>query len=128
MEKSVKAFIHYLKIERQLSPHTLSNYLRDLTQAIDYFTEQGINKWQKINSHQFRAYVARQHRKNLSGKTIQRQLSSLRRLYEYLIREQLASSNPVKGISAPKSGRKLPRAPDIEQLEHLLQENDISCG
>lgn len=124
MKKSVDAFIHYLKIERQLSPHTLSNYLRDLTQAIDYFTEQGFNKWQKINSHQYRAYVARQHRKNLSGKTIQRQLSSLRRLYEYLIREQLASSNPVKGISAPKSGRKLPRAPDIEQLDHLLQESD----
>jgi len=124
MKKTVDAFIHYLKVERQLSAHTLSSYQRDLTQAIEYFTEQGIDSWQNINSHQFRAYVSRQHRKALSGKTIQRQLSSLRRLYEYLIKEQKASINPLKGIAAPKTGRKLPRAPDIEQMDQLLQAND----
>ena len=128
MERNVAAFIDYLKIERQLSHHTLAAYKRDLTQAIEYFAEQDIYSWQNINTHQYRAYVARQHRRNLSGKTIQRQLSSLRRLYEYLIKENLVTNNPLQGISAPKTGRKLPRAPDIEQLEHLLQsplqEND----
>ncbi len=128
MERNVAAFIAYLKIERQLSHHTLAAYQRDLTQAIEYFAEQDIYSWQNINTHQYRAYVARQHRKNLSGKTIQRQLSSLRRLYEYLIKENLVTNNPLQGIFAPKTGRKLPRAPDIEQLEHLLQsslqEND----
>lgn len=124
MESSVDAFIYYLKVERQLSPHTLSSYKRDLTQAIEYFSEQDIHSWLKINMHQYRAYVARQHRRNLSGKTIQRQLSSLRRFYEYLIKENLVSHNPLKGISAPKTGRKLPRVPDIEQLERLLQSND----
>lgn len=126
MKTIVDTFILYLKVERQLSPHTLSSYQRDLTQAIEYFTEQGINSWLKINSHQYRAYAARQHRKNLSGKTIQRQLSSLRRLYEYLIKEQLVSHNPLKGITAPKSGRKLPKTPDIEQLEQLLHSTDDS--
>ena len=121
MERNVAAFIAYLKIERQLSHHTLSAYQRDLTQAIEYFAEQDIYSWQNINMHQYRAYVARQHRRNLSGKTIQRQLSSLRRLYEYLIKENLVTNNPLQGIFAPKTGRKLPRAPDIEQLEHLLQ-------
>lgn len=122
----IDAFIHYLKVERQLSPHTLSAYRRDLTQACEYFTEdrelsgKKISAWEQINSHQYRAYVARLHRKNRSGKTIQRQLSSLRRLYEYLIKEQLTSNNPLNGISAPKSGRKLPKAPDIEQIEQLL--------
>ncbi|MCU7940026.1 MAG: tyrosine recombinase XerC [gamma proteobacterium symbiont of Bathyaustriella thionipta] len=124
MKEIVDSFIYYLKAERQLSPHTLSNYQRDLTQAIEYFTEQGIETWQTINNHQYRAYVARQHRKNLSGKTIQRQLSSLRRLYEYLIKEQLISHNPLKGVSAPKTGRKLPKTPDIEQLEKLLHNTD----
>ncbi len=124
MKTIVDAFIYYLKVERQLSPHTLSAYQRDLTQAIEYFTEQGVDSWLKINSHQYRAYAARQHRKNLSGKTIQRQLSSLRRLYEYLIKEQLISHNPLKGVVAPKTGRKLPKAPDIEQLDQLLHNTD----
>ncbi len=130
MNSIVDAFIHYLRVERQLSANTLSSYQRDLTQTIEYFNELAetsdvkINSWQQISSHQYRAFVARQHRKNLSGKTIQRQLSSLRRLYEYLIKEQLADNNPLKGVSAPKTGRKLPKAPDIEQLEQLLQQDD----
>lgn len=124
MKTIVDEFIHYLKVERQLSPHTLSSYQRDLTQAIEYFMEQGCDSWLNIDGHHYRAYVARQHRKNLSGKTIQRQLSSLRRLYEFLIKEQLISHNPVKGVSAPKTGRKLPKAPDIEQVDQLLHSQD----
>lgn len=127
MKNTVDAFIHYLRVERQLSANTLSGYQRDLTQAIDYFSEQqdsSISGWEQINSHQYRSYVAYLHRKNRSGKTIQRQLSSLRRLYEFLIKQQRVSNNPLQGIKAPKSGRKLPKAPNIEQLEQLLQSND----
>lgn len=124
MKKIIAEFIQFLKVERQLSPHTLTNYQRDLFQASDYFSSQDIHSWSNINSHQVRAFVAAQHRKNLSGKTIQRQLSSLRRFYEFLIARKATESNPVKGISAPKTARKLPKAPDIEQLDQLLINND----
>jgi integrase/recombinase XerC len=124
MEAIVERFIHYLKVERQLSHNTLSSYQRDLTQAIEYFSEQNIHSWEELQIHQYRTYVAYQHRKGKSGKTIQRQLSSLRRLYEYLIKEQLVKNNPLKGLKAPKTGRKLPKTPAIELLEHLLQNND----
>ena len=124
MLEAIHKFIDYLKIERQLSPLTLKNYERDVTQAADYFHAQGIDSWSKLHSHQFRMYVAMRHRKNLSGKTIQRELSSLRRLYEFLIREKQAENNPLKGVKAPKSARRLPVAPDIEQLDQLLQAGD----
>jgi len=124
MLEAINAFIDYLRIERQLSLLTLKNYDRDLTQAADYFHSQGIDSWSQIHSHQYRMYVAMRHRKNLSGKTIQRELSALRRLYEYLIRENQAENNPLKGVKAPKTARRLPKAPDIEQLEQLLQDSD----
>ncbi len=120
MQQTVDAFLDYLKTGRQLSHNTLISYQRDLTQALEYFQEQGIARWEILDSHQLRAWVARQHRTGRSGKTIQRQLSSLRRLFEYLIRENKIKHNPVKGIPAPKTGRKLPKAPDIEQLDQLL--------
>lgn len=124
MLEAINAFIDYLKIERQLSPLTLKSYDRDLKQAADYFRSQKIDSWPQIHSHQYRMYVAMRHRKNLSGKTIQRELSALRRLYEYLIRENQAENNPLNGVKAPKSARRLPKAPDIEQLEQLLQDSD----
>lgn len=124
MQQTLDAFINYLKVERQLAKNTLVNYQRDLTQAMAYFSEQGIDSWHLIDSHQYRSYTALQHRKNLSAKTIQRQLSSLRRLYAYLIKEQVLSHNPLNGIRAPKSGRRLPKAPDIEQLDQLLTHSE----
>ena len=124
MQQTVDDFLDYLNTERQLSHNTLISYQRDLLQAQNYFKEQGIKHWEQLNSHLIRAWVAYQHRTGHSGKTLQRQLSSLRRLFEYLIREQKIKHNPVKGIPAPKSGRKLPKAPDIEQLDQLLTETD----
>jgi integrase/recombinase XerC len=124
METAVADFINYLKVERRLSAHTLAAYQRDLLQVIDYFHNQAVYSWTAINSHQYRAMAAWMHRKSLSGKTIQRKLSALRRLYEYFIKQQLAVNNPLKGIAAPKTGRKLPNAPDIEQLDQLLNNSD----
>lgn len=120
--QSIDAFIHFLQVERQLSQHTLSNYRRDLVQAEDYFYSESLD-WSMITSHHVRAFAARQHRKGLSGKTIQRQLSSLRRFFEFQIKERELEQNPVNGVSAPKSSRKLPEAPNIEQLEQLLNVN-----
>ncbi len=124
MQQTVDEFLDYLKTERQLSHNTLISYRRDLLQAQDYFKDKDIKYWEQLNSHQIRAWVAYQHRTGHSGKTLQRQLSSLRRIFEYLIREQKIKHNPVKGIPAPKSGCKLPKAPDIEQLDQLLTETD----
>ncbi len=124
MQQTVDDFLDYLKTERQLSHNTLISYRRDLLQAQEYFKDQGIEYWEQLNSHQIRTWVAYQHRTGHSGKTLQRQLSSLRRLFEYLIREQKIKHNPVKGIPAPKSGRKLPKAPNIEQLDQLLTESE----
>jgi integrase/recombinase XerC len=68
--------------------------------------------------------VAKRHRQEISGKTIQRELSSLRSLFNYLLREGLTENNPAQGIKAPKVKRKLPATLDIDQLSSLLDVTD----
>ena len=68
--------------------------------------------------------MAKRHRQEISGKTIQRELSSLRSLFNYLLREGLAENNPAQGIKAPKVKRKLPATLDIDQLSSLLDVTD----
>jgi integrase/recombinase XerC len=116
----INNFVHHLQHERRLSPHTLKNYSRDLEKIAEWCQQNGIAEWPQLNPHQVRSYVAKRHRSDISGKTIQRELSTLRSLYNYLLREGVAENNPAQGIKAPKVKRRLPSTLDIDQLSNLL--------
>ena len=76
-----------------------------------------------------RVFVSLRHRKGLDGRSIQRNLSALRSFYDYLLRETVVPNNPVMGISAPQSVRKLPAVLDVDQVGHLLEiplENNLA--
>lgn len=119
-DDSAAAFLTHLADERRLSPHTLNAYRRDLEKASAFFRERDLAGWDAVDAHEIRALVATLHRRGLGGKSLQRLLSGLRALYRWLMREGLARDNPAEGISAPRTGRHLPRTLDPEQTQHLL--------
>jgi len=113
-------FLHHLRHERRLSPHTLSNYGRDLERIHAWCRGQNLASWKELTQQQIRDYTAQRHRQGISGKSLQRELSTLRSLYRYLLREGVVDNNPAQGIRAPKTGRKLPATLDADQLGPLL--------
>ncbi len=118
-----EAFFDYLRNERRLSSLTLQNYRRDLQKVMSYCQEQKIDGWQRLDVHHVRGLVAQLHRRGLGGRSLQRLLSALRTLFNYLLREGVVKNNPVQGIRAPRTPRKLPKTLDVDQLSQLL-END----
>jgi integrase/recombinase XerC len=113
-------FLDHLRHERRLSGATIDNYRRDLEQFLDWLADNGIQDPGLITQHQVRAWVAARHRKGIGGKSLQRQLSSLRTFFRYLLREGLVAHNPAEGVRAPKVKRPLPKALDTDQLAQLL--------
>lgn len=96
------AFLHHLAHERRLSAHTLTSYRRDLTRLRAWLADAKENPWEGLDQQKIRDYIAWRHRNGISGKTLQRELSALRSLYHYLLREGLVAQNPAQGIRAPK--------------------------
>jgi integrase/recombinase XerC len=128
-EEGIEKFLDYLRFERRLASLTLENYRRDLVKASAYCTRHHVATWQQLDIHHVRSFVAEQHRKGLNGRSIQRVLSALRSLFNFLLRENIVTSNPVKGVRAPKSPRKLPEVLDVDQVGHLLNitaDDDLS--
>jgi len=113
-------FENHLRDERQLSPHTLSNYRRDLLGVVRFCDKQAIAHWQQLHPQQVRAFAAQIHRQGLSGRSIQRKLSALRSFCRYLIRQGALSHNPAQDIRAPKTPHKLPHSLDVDRIQHLL--------
>jgi len=120
LSQPLAAFVRHIGSERRLSPHTLSNYQRDLEQAAWLLQERDISDWSVLTQHDVRALVATWHRRGKGGTTIQRMLSSLRTFYHFLLREGLAKDNPAEGIRAPKGAQRLPKTLDQEQVAQLL--------
>src|SRR5690606_14872892 len=120
LHADIDAFIHHLVTERRLSPHTQENYRRDLQQCAALLTQRRLDQWHAVTSNDVRMLVATLHRQGKGGKSIQRMLSSIRTFYRWLMREGRARVNPADGIRAPKSGRRLPKALDADQVNSLL--------
>lgn len=113
-------FIQHLASEKRHSPRTCDSYQRDLHRLAAWLTERGDTQWRNVSGHDLRRYVAALSRQGLSGRSIARHLSAIRRFYQYLLRERHATDNPALDIRAPKSGRRLPAVADVDQLNALL--------
>jgi len=120
----LQAFENYLKYEKKYSKHTLSAYKRDLDQFSQWFSAKDNNNKADIlnaDSLSIRNWAALMHRQGMTGKTLQRKLSSLRSFYHYSLRNHLIKKNPALDIRAPKAPRTLPETLDAESLTQLLE-------
>jgi len=123
LSSDITAFLSYLSNVRQLSPHTIKGYQRDLSKLLRFCIAgrtQSITKWAQLKPHQVRTFIAELHSSGLSGSSLQRCLSSIRSFYNFLSRELLVKQNPANGISSPRGASRLPATLDTDQVAQLL--------
>ncbi len=114
-----KFFIH-LSDERRCSPRTLESYRHALLKFTLFCAQHAVADWQTLTSHQIRAFAAAHHRGGLNARSVQHLLSVVRSFCAYLVREGVLPSNPVVGVRAPRSPRKLPKTLSVDQMGALL--------
>lgn len=115
------AFQTYMRSEKQFSPHTQSNYTRDVQKFQQYCAEKSINEFSNVDVRLIRMIVATLHRQGLGGKSLQRWLSSVRRFFQFCIKRGWMNNNPADGIAAPKSPKKLPKTMDVDQTAQFVE-------
>ncbi|AKU62482.1 recombinase XerC [Aggregatibacter aphrophilus] len=120
MQNALQRYWTYLKIERQVSPHTLSNYQRQLVRVVEILQHAGIQQWQQVTPSVVRFVIAQSHKDGLHEKSLALRLSALRRFLSYLVQLGELKVNPATGISAPKQAKHLPKNIDTEQVQQLL--------
>jgi integrase/recombinase XerC len=116
----IDAYLTHLSKERRLSPHTGTNYARDLRALADFTERAHITGWKHLDSQHVRVFAARAHAAGLGPRSVQRRLSAARGFFNYLQREGVVASNPAVDIRAPKAARRLPGTLDVDQLNQLL--------
>ncbi len=128
MDKYLDQFIQMLRSEKYYSPHTCSNYRRDLKQFQNHLKNQGVESWNEVDYADVSGFAAQRHRQGRKSRTIQRGLSSIRSFYQFLIHNSVVAKNPALEVSAPKSDKLLPKTCDAETIDRLLSVKDDSDG
>jgi len=113
-------YLEYIREVRQLSPHTLKNYQRDLSAFVQWTDSRGIAQAEKVQEADIRQWVSQLHRRGLAGSSIQRSLSATRSLFNFLGRENGYPRNPAASVQAPRKPRKLPKTMDADQVDQYL--------
>ena len=121
MQNALQHYFTYLRVERQVSPHTLSNYQRQLARVTAILQGAGITQWQQVTASVVRYVVAQSSKQDgLKEKSLALRLSALRRFLTYLVQQGELKVNPATGISAPKQAKHLPKNIDTDQVQLLL--------
>jgi integrase/recombinase XerC len=114
----IERFITWLKDEKGYSPHTVSNYLRDLNQ----FAEQAGREIEvdAIDTPIIRSYIYSLNIRNKSS-SVARKLSALRTFFRFLEHENIIPDNPMASISMPKQEQHIPVFLSVDEVFALLE-------
>jgi integrase/recombinase XerC len=112
----------YLRDERNLSPHTVRAYEREVAQFVDFAgAEMGCGEPRAVGPNVVRAYLAHLHSRRLARVSTQRALAAVRTYFRFLGREGAVDANPAKVVPTPRVPKKLPEVVTAPQLAELLE-------
>ena len=134
MDALVQQYAEYLRGERNVSPHTLRNYLSDLAQFDDFLRQrelclkaEGEIDPRKIDVHVVRAYLAALARDRKKS-SIGRKIAALKGFFRYLISMRKLDEDPLLLIHSPKQEKPLPAFLSVDDVFQLLGGIKIDTG
>ncbi|MDX7989034.1 tyrosine recombinase XerC [Xenorhabdus sp. 12] len=119
----VEAFLRYLRVERRLSPATITHYRHHLAVLAQMSQEMGVREWQELDPAKVRMFASRSRRAGLGTSSLALRLSSLRSFLDWMVMQGKLEANPAKTVSAPRKKRHLPKNIDVDEVNQLLNIN-----
>ncbi len=128
-EQLIEQFLDALWMEFGLSQHTLSAYQTDLKGLAKWAAGEFNSKHRaahllQLNKENLQAYLAYRFSQGIKARSTARMLSTFRRFYQYLIRENRLSVDPSALLESPRLGRPLPKTMSEREVEALLEAPD----
>jgi integrase/recombinase XerC len=124
MRQAIEKYLGYLRSVRNSSPHTISNYGKDLNQFVSYLSPPGLQPPTLLNvtHHIIREFVAHLHDQGLQKSSIARKLATLRSFFKYCVREGLIKESPARLVPTPKLPKRIPSVLSAEEMNAFLNQ------
>ena len=119
----ILAFCDYLTHQKRYSKHTVIAYKKDLEQFSHFLNSDfQLNSFQEVNSSVIRSWIVSLIEKEISTRSINRKISTLKSFYKYLLKNNIVDSNPLLKVISPKTSKRLPVFVGENEISDLFSE------
>ena len=119
---SVQSFLEYLQFEKRYSQHTIISYKTDLDQFFAFLASQYDSvPLLSITPGFVRSWLAEMRSEEMTAKSLNREISSLKSFFKYQIRIGEIKQSPMATIVSPKVGKRLPSFVSEKDMETMQQ-------
>jgi integrase/recombinase XerC len=120
-------FIQYIKFEKRYSPHTVSAYQSDLDQFMHFLNhpETTVTHPSEITHYQIRNWMVELMNQQLTARSVNRKIATLRKYFKFLLQDGLITVNPASKITAPKIPKNLPVVVEDAKLTRMLDDSEV---
>ena len=125
MSQAVDTYVDYLRDVRRMSPNTISSYARDLA-GLAAFAERKGKPVESLDRRDLEALTRDMMTQGLAPRSVARAIACIRGLYKFLLVEKKIASDPAEDLRAPRAWPALPKYLDIQEVDRLLQQPDVS--
>jgi integrase/recombinase XerC len=117
----IEKFLDYLQFEKNYSSNTLNAYKRDLIQYNKFVTEYNDKlKIEEVNYKIIRSWIVTMVNNNISNRSINRKVSSLKSFYNFLIKTETINSSPLIAHTPLKQSKKIQVPFSQDEINSLL--------
>lgn len=125
MRDGLDRFFRTLTIERNLSPHTVEAYRRDIGQCVDFLAglfecEADELDPDRITRAHLRLWMGHLADQGLSRTTIARKVAAIRAWFRFAHKRGIIRTNPAKTLITPKKEKRLPKTVPAAPLADVL--------
>jgi len=125
MDQWQDQFLHYLIVEKGLSKNTIEAYSHGLSRFLNHLKEKGVHEIQEIGKFHVRGFLLSLRKRNLSTRTIVRNLVVVRTFFRFLVQEGILGANPIENLESPRVEKNLPEILTLREIEQLLEQPDL---
>lgn len=127
IQRILRGFGAWLKIERGMADNTLSAYSDDVGKLLGYLREEGIGP-AEADAEQLQAFAADLHDLGICPRSQARILSGVKTFFRYLKQEGYIEADPTLTLESPRRGAKLPSVLSVEEIDAMIACIDMSAA
>jgi integrase/recombinase XerD len=121
----IDSYISYLRDVRRMSPNTVESYARDLA-ALGAFADTRHTTVEALTRRDLEAFTRTLMTQGLAPRSVARTIACVRGFYRFLAIERKLDQSPAADLRAPRAWPALPKFLDLDEVDQLLAQPDVS--
>ena len=122
---TIKLYVRYLRLERNLSPNTIEAYRNDLAH-LEAFMMRNDLKLENVTLEQLHTFAASLHDYGITPRSQARVLSGVRSFFRFLVLDGVVESDPTELLEWPSLPEHLPVVLTLEEIDRIEDSIDLS--